>query len=366
MRKTIGVIFLSMCFCEHGLTFQESREGEDTSRAVSEGILPVPIAYYTPETGFAGGAGVLHFARPENSPAHLRPSATALLLIYTQKKQFISQLSGEWYFQQAAHRLDTDILFMRYPQKFFGVGNRTPENLEESYTSQILRFEIKGLTTVAKSFQAGLTLYFEDRKLSALSPTGLLATGTIHGSTNGITSGVGPLVYYDTRDNIFASTRGSYYQLSIVFHDNTFGSDYQFSKTVINLKEYFGVGQDQVLALQWYGFFIGGPAPFHKLAELGGQNQMRGYYEGRFRDKNYIASQVEFRMPLFWRIGFVAFAGMGDVAQDISRFNLRDIKPSYGFGFRYFFNVQERLNLRLDFGFGNGSNGMYIGPQESF
>ena len=345
------------------LSFQEPA---DTSRPEAQGILPIPIAYYTPETGFAGGAGALYFARPENSLTHVRPSATALLLIYTQKKQFISQFSGEWYFQEAAHRLDTDILFMRYPQKFFGIGNKTPENLEEGYTSQILRFEIKGLTTVAKSFQAGLTLYFEDRKLSDISPTGLLGTGTILGSANGTTAGVGPLAYFDTRDNIFAPTRGSYYQLSIAVHNKSFGSDYQFSKTVINLREYFSVGDDEVLALQWYGYFIGGSAPFHKLAELGGQNQMRGYFEGRYRDKNYITSQVEFRIPLFWRIGFVAFAGMGDVAGDISQFNLRDIKASYGFGFRYFFNIKERLNLRLDFGFGNGSSGMYIGPQESF
>jgi hypothetical protein len=42
------------------------------------------------------------------------------------------------------------------------------------------------------------------------------------------------------------------------------------------------------------------------------------------------------------------------------------MKLSYGIGLRYFFNIRERLNLRLDFGFGGASNGMYVGPQEAF
>jgi outer membrane protein assembly factor BamA len=366
MKKKVYTLVLSLFVFQNALSFQTNEESADTAKAESQGILPVPIFYYTPETGIAGGAGALYFARAEGSPVYVRPSATALLLIYTERKQFIAQLSGEWYLHNGRYRLDNDLLFMRYPQKFYGLGNDTPDSLEENYTSELFRYEFKALHALAQGLNVGFTGLFEARRFTELSPTGQLATARILGSQNGITSGIGPLVTLDSRDNIFAPQHGIYHLFSVVtFHQNL-GSDFRFTKSTVNLRQYLLVADQQVLALQLYGSFISGSAPFHKLAELGGQSQMRGYYEGRYRDKHYITAQAEYRTPLFWRIGFIAFAGFGDVANEIRLFNLRELKPSYGIGFRYFFSIQERLNLRLDFGFGNNSSGMYIGPQESF
>jgi hypothetical protein len=37
-----------------------------------------------------------------------------------------------------------------------------------------------------------------------------------------------------------------------------------------------------------------------------------------------------------------------------------------GVGLRFFWNPQERISLRLDYGIGNNSNGMYITVTEAF
>ncbi|MBI4427893.1 MAG: BamA/TamA family outer membrane protein [Ignavibacteriales bacterium] len=344
-------------------SFQDS---VDTTRAESQGILPIPIAYYTPETGLAGGAGLLYFFRPEESNARIHPSTTALFLIYTERKQFIAQLSGEWYLQEGLWRIDGDFLFMRYPQKFFGIGNNTSESAEENYISRVSRTEFKVLRSLFPGLNLGLTGLLESRKLSDLLTGGLLSTKSIAGSTGGVTAGMGPLMTYDTRDNVFAPEQGHYHLLSVVGFSRGFGSDYAYTKTVVNVRRYLPLGEHQVLALQFFGTFISGSPPFHKLAELGGQESMRGYFEGRFRDRHYLTTQAEYRTPLFWRIGFVAFAGVGEVAHEVGQFSVKGIKPSYGLGFRYFFNLQEKLNLRVDFGFGNNSSGLYIGPAEAF
>ena len=366
MRILTLFLYLFILSVNVSSSFQESREASDTTKAEAQGILPIPIAYYTPETGLAGGAGLLYFFRPEGTSARIRPSTTALFLIYTEKKQFITQISGEWYFQGGLWRVDGDFLFMRYPQKFFGIGNNTSANMEENYTSRIARMEFKALRSLSPGLNVGLTGLFENRELSDISPTGLLSGGTILGRTGGTTVGIGPLMTFDTRDNVFAAEQGNYHLLSVVAFSGSLGSDYPYTKTVVNLRQYVPLGEGQVLALQMYGSFLSGSPPFHKLAELGGQETMRGYFEGRFRDHHYLTTQVEYRTPLFWRIGFVAFAGLGEVAHEIRQFNLPGIKPSYGVGFRYFFNIQEKLNLRVDFGFGNNSSGLYIGPAEAF
>ena len=44
-----------------------------------------------------------------------------------------------------------------------------------------------------------------------------------------------------------------------------------------------------------------------------------------------------------------------------------DSKQSYGAGLRYMFNKKQKINLRMDVGFGeNGSSGVYFGIEEAF
>ena len=93
---------------------------------------------------------------------------------------------------------------------------------------------------------------------------------------------------------------------------------------------------------------------------------MRGYYEGRYRDKNMIVFQMEHRMPVWWRFGMVGFLGFGDVSDTIRNFALKEFKHSIGFGIRYLLNPEEKLNIRLDYAFGKDTSGFYITWFEAF
>ena len=93
---------------------------------------------------------------------------------------------------------------------------------------------------------------------------------------------------------------------------------------------------------------------------------MRGYFFGRYRDRDYFAFQAEYRQYFWRRFGFVAFAGFGDVARDLTALSLYRLKPTYGFGLRFLFNEDEKINLRADIGFGKDTNGVYFGIEEAF
>ena len=69
----------------------------------------------------------------------------------------------------------------------------------------------------------------------------------------------------------------------------------------------------------------GGQSPFYLLPALGSDEMMRGYYNGRYRDRNFIAGQTELRYRLSDRIGIVGFLGTGEVAHSsfsVSTLNL--------------------------------------------
>jgi outer membrane translocation and assembly module TamA len=97
---------------------------------------------------------------------------------------------------------------------------------------------------------------------------------------------------------------------------------------------------------------------------------MRGYYNGRYRDRNLIAGQTELRYRLNNRIGIVGFLGTGEVAH--ASFSINALKPDYGGGLRYFFDTEKGLSIRVDYGIGQKpvgearESGFYIGLGQAF
>jgi len=59
------------------------------------------------------------------------------------------------------------------------------------------------------------------------------------------------------------------------------------------------------------------------------------------------------------------FAGTGDVAPTLGKLKLHTIKRSCCFGLRYPFDPVEKMCIRIDFGFGKGTSGMYITANEA-
>jgi len=93
---------------------------------------------------------------------------------------------------------------------------------------------------------------------------------------------------------------------------------------------------------------------------------MRGYYDGRYRDKSAIAYQTEYRTMFLKRWGAVAFANIGSVYSDIDEIELKDFKASFGIGGRFLLIPEDKINLRLDLAMGNNSFGFYFIIEEAF
>jgi len=142
-----------------------------------------------------------------------------------------------------------------------------------------------------------------------------LPTG--HEGSSNLGLGVG--VLFDNRHNILNVRDGFFSEIALLrFHD-TWGSDFTFTSVISDTRWYHPVNARDVLTFQLFGQFNFGDVPFNQLALIGGESIMRGYYQGRYRDNNQIATQSECRLlPLPWsftrRWGAVVFAGTGTVS----------------------------------------------------
>ena len=368
LKKIIGVLssvlLLAGFILQGSLLARQARTTEnDTIRTPQSGIYPLPFAFYTPETGIAGGAAVLYLYRDSSSP---RASSLTADIIYTQKKQFIAEIAGDQYLEEGRYRLMTDLLFQKYPNKFFGIGNNTPESSEETYTPQTVLLKAVLYRNISLHVNIGPTVRYETVSVQETAPGGVLAAGVLPGSRGGNSTGLGIVANWDSRDNTFAAQSGSFYQLTTLFYRSAFGSDYSYDDIQIDMRNFFRVLSDHVIAVQGFGEFVDGSAPFQSYPKFGGQNLLRGYFDGRYRDKNAVSLQAEYRVPVWWRFGIVGFAGVAQVSDQISRLAMDRFWFAGGIGLRFAWNPEERINLRLDYGAGRNSSGMYITMTEAF
>ena len=280
----------------------------------------------------------------------MRPSNIKSALTYTQRKQVILSFIPELYFKNEEIFLAGFYTYYKYPDKFWGIGNNAPDAAEEDYTPDYLRTFTNILKRVKPGLYVGLRYQFEYISLKKTEASGVLARKTIPGSENGSASGLGMMFTYDTRNNIYFPTSGHFHQVYAVYFGDALGSDYKFNLYNFDIRGYYAIAPQHVLAFQSLNTVIVGEPPFQMMALLGGSYWMRGYYFGRYRDKNMLTFQAEYRFPLFWRFGGVAFGGAGDVASDVKKFHAADFKLTAGFGLRFMFDRQERINARLDVG----------------
>ncbi len=337
-------------------------------------VLVMPIAYYTPETRLAGGIGGILAFRPGaglppqgKTASAARPSSLLFSAVYTQNDQFTLQVKPEIYGNREAWVLTGSAEWSRFPSKFFGLGNDSPEVAGELMTPiqiltevQVQRRIIPGL-----GLYAGVMAVLERYRFRSFAPGGLLDTGAYEGAGGGMLSGFGLVVRTDTRDNVFLPRRGRFWQVSAVFHGGQLGSDWGFTKVKADLRSYLPLGASAAIGFQVKLESAAGHVPFMALPKLGGESLMRGYLSGRYRDKVLAGVQAEARFPLAGRFGAALFAGFGEVAGRLGALSLPGLKPSVGGGLR--FRVSDEGNtIRIDFGYGRRSSGVYVTVNEAF
>jgi len=342
------------------------KEPAKTKETFKAHLIAIPFVYYSPETKLAfGGGGVLNF-RAGRDKERTRASTVWAFGTYNLAKQFQVVVKPEIYFERNRFFLSGNLRYERTPQNFFGVGNAMPSTAEESYTPRIMTVQAGVKKKFLGHLFAGIQFDFEQMTMESVQPGGILDSGGVAGSRGGLLSGFGASLDWDTRDGVLYPRKGAFFQLSADTYGAMTGSDFTFTGLKLDCREYFLVAPEQVLALQVYIRSTSGDVPFYKLALLGGETLMRGYYKGRFRDKNILAVQAEYRVLLTKRIGVVGFAGLADVFPDFSEFKLKTIKYSVGTGFRYMVNKREGTTLRLDMAWGKASFGLYFTAQEAF
>jgi hypothetical protein len=345
-----------------------------------QGLVGLPVLFYTPETRFGAGLAGIYFFRFKNVSPQTRLSSIQFLGHITQNKQQLLTMPFEFHFNENKHIIKGKWSWFHYPLLYYGIGPYAEAGNEELYTTTSLWVRAYYLYQIQSNFFVGLHYRLDNTtKIEYEEENSLLEQSQILGYQGGASSGLGAVISYDKRDNIYSPSVGPFLEASFSVNRSWTGSDFDFVRLELDMRHYIQLPKRQILAMQFASDFSWGEVPFESLGLLGHYTLNRGYYEGRFRDKALASFQAEWRVPLFWgetpreelawyqRFSASLFGGLANVAPSPGKLSIDQVKYSYGAGLRVLASRRENVTLRVDYGRGRpGNDGFYFMIGEAF
>lgn len=224
---------------------------------------------------------------------------------------YLIGIKGDHIGPKDSYRVHYKVYFNSFPSKFWGIGYDEARHDDNETEYLQLNSELKADIEfkVAENLYIGPAAHFNYAKAKD-NDDWRLWNGESLRTTN---YGLGFNLSYDSRDDINNAYSGWHVGLQQRFYPRFMKNSYCFSSTDFNVNHYFGVWSGGVLACRLHSLFTYGDTPWPMLATIGGSHTMRGYYEGRYRDKCAIDATVEIRQHVYHRNSVVAWIGAGEV-----------------------------------------------------
>ncbi len=326
-------------------------------------IMPIPQSNPTLGNGLALAAVALY--EPKGSGGVWTTGGGGL---YTDTESWAAAIFHKAHFAEDRFRLTAAGGYGDMNLKFYGIGSGAGERDFSIGLNQKGVFALgQGLYRVRPNLYAGAQYRFlkVDTTLDRDGPPKFPDLNLPAFELESQVSGLGPAAEYDTRNVEYGPTKGIYAQAQWLWNGDLIGSDFDYSKFTGSLNGYHAMG-DGVLA--WRGSLCAASdgAPFYDLCMFGQNNDLRGYETGQYRDGATWAAQAEYRHPLFWRFGAVAFAGVGGIAPGISHLGDSTVLPAAGIGLRFAASRKYKVNMSLDAAWGKDSSAIYFYIGEAF
>jgi hypothetical protein len=322
------------------------------------GFLPIVIPITEPAVGYGAAAGLAFLSRPlgETKAGFNRPDITAVGGLGTANGSW-GALAGD-----VRHWLDdrlqtvAGVVYASVNLDFHGIGaggdladHPLRYNLEPKGGMLQGKYRIG-----ASRFWTGLGYAYAATQVTFDAPAG--TPGRPDFRRDSTVSGFTPSLTYDSRDNIFTPTRGTYLEASAGLFSQALGGDDDFQRARIIVMQFIPLRPKVSLGLRAEGAASFGDAPFYLRPFI----SLRGAPIMRYQGEETAQVEVELRWQFWQRISWVGFAGGGAAWNDLERFHNTQTVVTGGTGFRYELARKYGIHAGLDVAFGPHNTAVYV------
>jgi len=384
MRRVIIIVLGITLFCTSPVIaksfwdrFKDPKDGKfdvsgwsEEEEAITGGFLPVPIINSEPAIGgLALGVGLLYIR--EKSSTKDTDNQTGKPGKETRKRPpVISGIAGAYSLNDSwligvGHRDNWFNDSLRYSGglgygslnlDFYGLGQNELSgdpsirfNLKSFFLSQDLKYRL-----FKSDFFLGARYFFlnTDSVFDISSIIPIIPPKQVDSKDGSL----GPVLQYDTRDNIFTPTHGSRVDISAMFHDSTFGGDFTYQRYDVGGFTWLPVHKKVTLGLRLEGSLSDGDTPFYAVPFI----KLRGIPALRYQDDVAVMGEVEARWQVFSRWSILGFVGSGRVAESFSDLDKATSRNTFGAGLRYLIARKFGLHSGVDIARGPEKTYVYI------
>jgi hypothetical protein len=339
-------------------------------------LTPFLAPSYSPEMKLTlTMGGLFTFKLRPQSPV-LSRSSVPFSIGYSTNGSLMISIKANIYGKEDKLRITAEYWNKKMPDNYWGVGYLNGRYLEKSdsttgYQRNWKQFKYKITYEILRNFFIGLNYDYNETRATDINSFMAEDPAYLNHPDHVYNSGFGMVWRYDSRDFPENAFKGVFVELAGTGYGKHTRSNNIFQVYEFDYRQYQRIVRDgSTIAWQIKMRNAEGDVPWTDLSMIGTPFDLRGYTWGQYRDQSMMFLLTEYRYMLpsrkkdksYSRLGFVAWTGAGSVAESMA--NLKYWLPNGGFGLR--FELQKRMNIRIDYGFGVESSAFYISFNEAF
>lgn len=366
MKQLTLFLILIICSSLSGLLKNDLVYYHYTDQLQKIGLTGMPYLGYSSDNGLGVGVqGILFDASPDS--LGFNPFEIQLDFSMTTKDEKKAEFDYSKTFIKSKSELIAHFEYKRKPADFWGVGGQTPEENKEEYRHEQFINYIKFKKEMIPNLFVGPILSLNAYRMLERSDSLQLIQELIPGSESSfLVSGLGFNWDYRQLDQLSYPRNGYRIIHELSLYHKAMGSDYQFFNSLLDLRAYHSILNNNIVCAQIISHNQSGDVPFHMMTKQGSSTINRGYPNARFIDHHLLSAQFEYRSPFFERVGIAVYSSFGNTYHQLNQFKLSDTHITYGCGMRINVSKENMLNFRADLSFSEEGKQIYLKVGEAF
>lgn len=322
------------------------------------GFLPVVTLITEPATGYGAALGLAFLDKPivGEEAGYGRPNITVVGGLWTENDSWGALAGDQRYWFDDRLQTTAGIVYFSVNLDFYGIGD------DPALKDHPLRYNmepkgglIRGKYRLGDTrVWAGLGYAFWRTLVAFEAPAETPRIPDFERESD--VGGIMPTLVFDSRDNIFTPTRGTYVEITAGLYDSMFGGDDDFQSVQLVVLQFIPLHAKVYLGLRADGTANFNDCPFYMFPYI----SLRGAAMLRYQGEQAAQVEAELRWQFWKRFSVLGFVGCGAAWNDFERLEKEQTVVTGGPGFRYEVARDYGIHAGVDFGFGPDDWAFYI------
>ena len=345
---------------EHSKIFSREDGWLDVSEFVDQtyGFVPLVIPITEPAVGYGAAGGLVFIDKPpgEAAAGFGRPNLTMVGGMATENDTWAIAAADLRHWKDDRVQSLIGAIHASVNLDFYGIGDDALlKDHPLTYNLEPLGGMVQGRYRLGQSrVWVGLGYALATVNVSFATPAAAAVVPNYQRESR--IGGLLPSATFDSRDNMFTPTRGTYIDLTLNVFDPVLGSDDAFQRANLTAMYFRPLHPKVTLGLRGIAAFSFGDAPFFLHPYVA----MRGAPVMQYQGEEVAQIEAELRWQFWKRFSAVGFAGTGTAWNNFEHLDNKRTVNTGGAGFRYEVARKYGLHMGLDVAVGGDETAIYV------